>query len=144
MAGAVPMAEGGAMTTTEQPALPLGSPDDRVVGGTPLADAPDADWLAQVRRDAGRWWSTGDGGEGCPLTVNGARIPVWQVWHAGAHRIGGVWLREADARLWLWVALGLVNWSTLASPARLSAEQLAELAAAEARLRAALGIGGGR
>jgi hypothetical protein len=116
------------MTATEQPSLPL-------------ADAPDAAWLAQLREDAGRWWSTGDGGEGAPLVLTTDPWGGWYVRHLpSADILGGAWRTEQAARLWLWLALRDVDWHLIADPARLDAERLADLAALERRLRAALGL----
>jgi len=116
------------MTATEQPTLPA-------------TDAPDAEWLAQVRQDAGRWWSTWEPDLGTALSITGTPFTGWQVWHDGGERIGGEWPSRDAARLWLWLALRDVDWHLLASPDRLSPERRADLAALERRLRTALGLG---
>ena len=117
------------MTATKQPTLPA-------------TDAPDAEWLAQVREDAGRWWSTGDGGDGAPLVLASDPWGGWYVrhLHSAAEEVGA-WPTEHAAHLWLWLALRDVDWHLVADPDRLSPERQADIGALARRLRAALGLG---
>lgn len=102
---------------------------------------PDQDWLAQVRADAGRWWATFDPAPDlAPPLAWGETDGGWRVWHrASGVAVFGAWPTEDAAKLWLWLALSLHAWQFCPDPARIDPERRAELAAAEARLRAALG-----
>jgi len=122
------------------------------------ADAPDdAAWLAQVRADAGRWWSSTDRDRSindCPLytiLLLPATVPhdivtathPWQVRHRMSDTpVGGNWRLRHDARLWLWLALGLCSWHLVPDVATARATWGDALDAAEARLRRALGGAG--
>src|SRR6185437_12191653 len=117
------------MTATKQPTLPA-------------TDAPDAEWLAQVREDAGRWWSTWEPELPHALCAGRDNAGDWRVWHqASGVCLFRAWPDERSARLWLWVVLGAANWHTGITPDRLTAERRADLAALERRLRTALGLG---
>lgn len=104
---------------------------------------PDAAWLARVRRDAGRWWATYDPSPtAAPGLTWGATPHGWLVSHRASGRpVGGTWPNHDAVRLWFWVALGLHTWGLIQDPARIDPERWADIAAAEARLRAALGLG---
>lgn len=102
----------------------------------------DQDWLAQVRADAGRWWATFDPSPGLAPALTWTATPRgWLVSHrASGEAVGGTWPNFDAVRLWFWLALSLHTWQLCPDPARLDAERRGEIAAAEARLRAALGV----
>jgi hypothetical protein len=108
------------------------------------APAPDdVAWLAQVRTDAGCWWASTDRDrtEGtCPLWLGNADAGYWLVFRRGDLRaVGGRWPDRAAARLWLWLALGIVSWQLVPDVATARRQHFgAELDAAEERFRRAL------
>jgi hypothetical protein len=77
----------------------------------------DAAWLAQVRADAGRWWASTERekvADTCPLLIASPAYLSYAVWMRAVFRrdgrIGRNWSDVAHARLWLWLALGIVPW----------------------------------
>jgi hypothetical protein len=101
-----------------------------------------------VKADAGRWWGSrrivmGVRGNGlldfCPL-VYGNLADGWRVLHASTgDEVGGTWPDESAAKLWLWLALGIVPWHLVPDVATARQEWGSELDRMEARLRAVVG-----
>lgn len=120
-----------------------GGPDTRAVD--------DAEWLAQVRKDAARWWANAEAVHrspvGHPLVLwrHQEGIPPvtsWYVHHkASMAMVGSPWQTEDGAKLWLWLALGMASWHLLPDvPTAQLRTLVTELDAAEARLRRALAV----
>jgi hypothetical protein len=110
----------------------------------------DAAWLAQLRADAGRWWASTERekvADTCPLCIWRNRVVAgdgwrvsWYVHHyASMETVGRPWPTEDAARLWLWLALGIVPWHLVPDVATARQEWGSELDRMEARLRAAVG-----
>ena len=94
------------MSAQLQPSLFAADPGEQA--------AEDAEWLDQVRADAGRWWATYDARLGFPLVLDGAH--GWRVRTRDGAVVagqigGGQWPDEQTARLWLWLALGAADWA---------------------------------
>ena len=114
----------------------------------------DAAWLARVREEAGKWWLRTDRertlkngpldtvvplSDTEPIGIVTSTHP-WQVQHrASGQPVGGNWQFCLDARLWLWLALGICQWHLVPDVATARREWGEELDRMEAQLRAAVG-----